>query len=544
MDIRKDMKREIKGIHTDETWITDTLTKIEQDKKSQESSKGKTIRYHKKMGKRVFRIAMTAASIVVLSTGSVFAYNYTRAKRNNYEPVNTAKSLDHLSDAEENGVELEESGETVSNKEIQITCTSYKAEKHEVYIGLKVNTTDGSALFDEDENHVAMLMRSGFDNISVSIDGGEYVPYRVDGKTRKETLIKAGNEVTGTSCWIMDVGDENDPTMEQYEMTFSNYEMDLTGKKLAFRISGYESEIVTFNNNGFQDISVADLLQSGTVANENDFIPMEGAKDYEGAGWQLQPGQNKIALSDAYPDCYIDNYGFHSGNGYNKKQLFYMTVVCQSEESKAALRKLTFQNTITGYSERNEINELPDGRLQFVYNINSDAKFSRTNDGIYSDTTAEYLNTIKLKLIEKVSTDAKTIISTDNLEFTVDIPGEKAGVMTEIDTNPDVTVKSQYTQDTMVVSSLTLNSMELKISTSYEPSSDGRDVMKDFGMSGKSAPQIVMKNGTKVSAGQKLSGGGSVKTGKCNFSWILPSIINVADVSQITWHGTVIYQAQ
>ena len=117
--------------------------------------------------------------------------------------------------------------------------------------------------------------------------------------------------------------------------------------------------------------------------------------------------------------------------------------------------------------------------------------------------------------------------------------------MNEISILPELVVTSENNQTAFKIHTLKLNSMELTMDGSVQQiPADGSDSMKMFGISGQFAPQIIMKNGNVVSAGNKVGGGGNVKTGNCSFSWVLPSLVNPEEISQIIWHGTVLYQAQ
>ena len=532
------IKRDIDRIHTKDSWIESTLSKVND----MEQEKGKSMK--KKMSKTSIRVVVAAATITVLSVGTVFGYNYVqRTKNNNYEPLNTAKSLDHLSGAADNGVTLETVGETVANKDISIECTSYKAEDHTVYIGLYVKTTDGSVLFDETENKVAVLASSGFDNISVAIDDEPYVAYLTDGKMTQNISNALRAQATAKNCDIRMVGDGSDPSCMQYELVYSNNEINLSDKKLSFQVSGFGADFEVFSDIGFTTDNVAALLESGTPADESAFVVEDNAKEYEGVGYELLPGNNKIYFSDKYSGCYIDNFGYHVMKGYNKTQTFYMTVVCDSDEAREALSKMTFQNIITGSTVRYEKKVLSDGRIQLTYNVNIDRKYSRTNDGVYLDTTVDYIQNLRLKKLENPG-DERVITSDAELSFDVDLAPKDQTAMNEISIQPELVVTSENNQTAFIVHTLKLNSMELTIDGNVQQiPADGSDSMKLFGLSGQFAPQIIMKNGNVVSAGNG-GGGGNIYTGNYSFSWVLPSLVNPEEIFQIIWHGTVLYQAK
>jgi len=533
------IKRDIDRIHTKDSWIESTLSKVND----MEQEKGKSMK--KKMSKTSIRVVVAAATITVLSVGTVFGYNYVqRTKNNNYEPLNTAKSLDHLSGAADNGVTLETVGETVANKDISIECTSYKAEDHTVYIGLYVKTTDGSVLFDETENKVAVLASSGFDNISVAIDDEPYVAYLTDGKMTQNISNALRAQATAKNCDIRMVGDGSDPSCMQYELVYSNNEINLSDKKLSFQVSGFGSEFEVFSDIGFTTDNVASLLKSGTPADKSAFVLADDAKQYKGTGYELLPGNNKIYFSDRYLGCYIDNFGYHERYGdTDNEQSFFMTVVCDGDEAREALSKMIFQNIITGSAECLEKKVLSDGRIQLVYDVNMDRKYSRTTDGIYIDTTDDYIQNLRLKKIENYG-DKRVITSDAELSFDVDLAQKDQTAMNEISIQPELVVTSENNQTAFKVHTLKLNSMELSMDGDVQQiPTDGSDSMKMFGLSGQFAPQIIMKNGNVVSAGNKGGGGGSVNTGKYSFSWGLPSLVNPEEISQIIWHGTVLYQA-
>lgn len=534
------IKRDIDRIHTKDSWIESTLSMVNQ----MEQEKGKNMK--KKMSKISMRVVAAAATITVLSVGTVFGYNYVqRTKNNNYQPINTAKSLDHLSGSADNGVTLETVGTTVSNKDISIECTSYKAEDHTAYIGLYIKTTDGSALFDETENNVAVLARSGFNNVNVAINDEAYEAYVTDGKTTQNIRIDQKNQATGKNCDIRMVGDGGDPSCMQYELVYTNNAIDLSGKKLSFRVSGFGADFEVFSDIGFTADNVATLLKSGSPADESAFVVADNAKEYKGIGYELLPGNNKIYFSDRFSGCYIDNFGYHGRYGDDDNaQIFCMTVVCDSDEARKALSKMTFQNMITGSAECFEKEDLSDGRIQFMYDVNMDRKYSRTNDGIYMDTTDDYIQNLRLKKLEN-SGNMRVITSDAELSFNVNLAQKDQTAMNEISIQPELVVTSENNQTAFKVHTLKLNSMELAMDGSVQQKpADGSDSMKMFGISGQFTPQIIMKNGNVVSAGNKGGGGGNVNTGDYSFSWVLPSLVNPEEISQIIWHGTVLYQAQ
>jgi len=408
---------------------------------------------------------------------------------------------------------------------------------------LYVKTTDGSVLFDETENKVAVLARSGFDNISVAIDGEPYVAYFTDGKMTQNISNALRAQATAKNCDIRMVGDGSDPSCMQYELVYSNNEINLSDKKLSFQVSGFGADFEVFSDIGFTTDNVAALLESGTPADESAFVVEDNAKEYEGVGYELLPGNNKIYFSDKYSGCYIDNFGYHVMKGYNKTQTFYMTVVCDSDEAREALSKMTFQNIITGSTVRYEKKVLSDGRIQLTYNVNIDRKYSRTNDGVYLDTTDDYIQNLRLKKLENPG-DERVITSDAELSFDVDLAQKDQTAMNEINIQPELVVTSENNQTAFKVHTLKLNSMELTMDGNVQQiPADGSDSMKMFGLNVQFSPQIIMKNGNVVSAGNKGGGGGSVNTGKYSFSWGLPSLVNPEEISQIIWHGTVLYQA-
>lgn len=218
-------------------------------------------------------------------------------------------------------------------------------------------------------------------------------------------------------------------------------------------------------------------------------------------------------------------------------------VVCDSDEAREALSKMTFQNMITGSNVCHEKKVLSDGRIQFVYDVNTDRKYERTDDGVYLDTTDDYVQNLRLKMLEN-SGDERVITSNEELSFDVDLAQKDQSAMNEISAQPELVVTSENNQTAFKVHTLKLNSMELEVDgTVQQIPTDGSDPMKLFGISGQFAPQIMMKNGNVVSAGNKV-GGGDTKNGKYSFSWVLPSLVNPEEVSCIMWHGTVLYQAQ
>ncbi|GEM_PF-5702792 len=550
-DLQDALRTELEEIHTSEDWIQDTLKQVDLIQSREQIGEHRTVKKNTRRNSRKFvtQVAAAAAVITVVSVGSVFAYNTVqRSKNNDYQWKNTAAGLDVLQGAKENGAILKEANEVVQNKDITVTMGAYKAEKHRITASVVVTSTDGSALFEEDENKVASIARSGFYDIGIALDDGDYEKVRVNGamqnsynpnaKKQDRGLLIEGSEVRGRSCSMMPVSTETTPDRIVYQLVYDNYNVDtLEGRKVKFQFSNFGTDYTKFEDIQFTFDNIAAITDAGSLADASQFALHKATSNLSNDEYVLQPGSQHIVFSNAYPGCYIDNMGFYKTKSHRNTQAFYMTIVCDSAEAKEDLRKLTFQNDVSGASERYSISELEDGRIQLVYNVNADLTFSQTNDGVYFDTNKEHLSHLQLKGLAQSASIEMT--NTDSIELALDVND----VAREIHSETPVVVTSTNNGEELTIQSIDIQSSMLKIEGRFSSVNNNSDPSKSFGFQNDFAPVAYLKNGKVVPATKKAYGGvGNSYTGNMNYSWGFDTIIEVSDIERIEWHGSVIYE--
>jgi hypothetical protein len=212
-----------------------------------------------------------------------------------------------------------------------------------------------------------------------------------------------------------------------------------------------------------------------------------------------------------------------------------MTIVPANEADAEEICKLCFQNTTSGNTAF-EVERLDDGRIQMMYA----ASYDRTYDDVEGskDTDLTYLASQVIK--KHVASSYEIALSSSAAEVSFECPvTERNGA---IEFASDIIVNDTFYTD------VTINIKNVKISTT-ELSMDGSITTTNvddsrFAAGGTYSPLFTMKNGTTFYAGDKVSAGWSSITHEWDSEWILPTYINPEDVASITWHGSVIYQAQ
>lgn len=107
-----------------------------------------------------------------------------------------------------------------------------------------------------------------------------------------------------------------------------------------------------------------------------------------------------------------------------------------------------------------------------------------------------------------------------------------------LSTTPNISVTSSYNADqTINIDTLKCDGFVLDIYGT------GNADFKWFGMSGKYAPVVHLKDGTVVSIDNKTSDL-SAKAGIMHISFALKQVISVDNIASIEWHGVTIYSAE
>ena len=269
--------------------------------------------------KSVVKVAVIAAALAVVSVGSVFGYDYFKRL---YQHVQFEKYESHLNQAESdapvyNVEDSKKSENVVTNADnFVVEWGKYATNGHELYVSATIKSKDGSPILTENENHVPITTGAKISTISVTMDGEtkKFLAERRYGEDDTSMVV---------SCMAVPVSVADDLSGITFEIQYSNYDVNLEGKKIEFAL---ENPIIKYQD--FEDISeqmtVADLLKGKTA------------------------GEDKIYFSEKYPKCYIEDFGFTKEEDfYDDSDYFFMTMVCD-EASKEDMKKLVLQNVITG----------------------------------------------------------------------------------------------------------------------------------------------------------------------------------------------------
>jgi hypothetical protein len=338
------------------------------------------------------------------------------------------------------------------------------------------------------------------------------------------------------SFWQTRVDDGSDPAKATIKIEILTNKNTLNGRTLGFKLGNYTSQYTVTESIGFKYSSVAEMLKGVTLAGEEAFT---GSNPYgytlANSDVTLEKGNLHIEFSDKFAGSYIDNAGITTKNSYNGVAQFFMTIVPANETDAEEICKLCFQNTTSGNTAF-EVERLDDGRIQMMYA----ASYDRTYDDVEGskDTDLTYLASQVIK--KHVASSYEIALSSSAAEVSFECPvTERNGA---IEFASDIIVNDTFYTD------VTINIKNVKISTT-ELSMDGSITTTNvddsrFAAGGTYSPLFTMKNGTTFYAGDKVSAGWSSITHEWDSEWILPTYINPEDVASITWHGSVIYQAQ
>lgn len=126
-------------------------------------------------------------------------------------------------------------------------------------------------------------------------------------------------------------------------------------------------------------------------------------------------------------------------------------------------------------------------------------------------------------------------LATGEWSFETVLKSSSTGVLS---TTPNISVTSSCNADqTINIDTLKCDGFVLDIQGT------GNADFKWFGMSGKYAPVVHLKDGTVVSIDDKTSDL-SVKAGTMHISFALKQVISVDNIASIEWHGVTIYSAE
>jgi hypothetical protein len=495
----------------------------------------KAAKLTRKVNRWAVAVAACAAAIV-LTSGAALAYNavtgeniISNISNKIYKVRNTASSLnysDGVTDANGNTYtyeDLVDVSQVRTDKNLTVTLDSYVVDGSKAEVMFTVSTNDGSSLNNTTEDIVPVIARDKFADATVTVDGVALSSDNYD------TVGSVG------SFWQTRVDDGSDPAKATIKIEILTNKNTLNGRTLGFKLGNYTSQYTVTESIGFKYSSVAEMLEGVTLAGEESFT---GSNPYgytlANSDVTLEKGNLHIEFSDKFAGSYIDNAGITTKNSPSGKAEFFMTIVPANEADAEAICNLCFQNTTSGRTVF-EVERLDDGRIQMFYA----AAHDRTYDDVEGskDTDLTYLASQVIK--KHVASSYEIALSSSAAEVSFECPvTERNGA---IEFASDIIVNDTYYDGT------TINIKNVKISTT-ELSMDGSMTVTSedgrFSGGGTYSPLFTMKNGTTFNAGNKLGAGWSSITHEWDAEWILPTYINPEDVASITWHGSVIYQAQ
>lgn len=361
--------------------------------------------------KTVVKVSIIAATLMVLSVASVMGVEYFQRKYKTIIPRSISGHFNSDSDAVSDMNDVitsQKSGmtdKTASVKDMSdrynLTWEEYTSTEHAIRAKIILQSKDGSPVLTENENKTPVFTSIGFDKTEVK---GENSILNVKDVGNIDVGVIIGNDrvVTGKGISVRLTDISDDLSRLELELLYQNYDTNLDNENITITLGNLISDYYEFEDMGVKD-SIGKLISSGKA--ETEFL--DGGIDHHAMykGY-LPKGDNRIAFSDKYPDCYIDNFGFVQNNLQDRNNTqFVISFVCD-EASKNDFKQLAMQSDITGYDVCTKIYEHEDGRIELLYDVNFDKSYENeyyrtqkdkiTNNNI-TDTTMEHLEHLYIK---------------------------------------------------------------------------------------------------------------------------------------------------
>ena len=361
--------------------------------------------------KTIVKVSIIAATLMVLSVASVLGVEYFQRKYKTIIPRSISGHFKSDSDAvsnmndvitsEKSGISDKTAGVKDMSDRYNITWEEYTSTEHAIRAKIILQSKDGSPVLTENENKTPVFTSIGFDKTEVK---GENSILNVEDVGNIDIGVVIGNDrvVTGKGISVRLTDITDDLSRLELELLYQNYDTNLDNENITITIGNLISDYYEFEDMGVKD-SIGKLISSGKA--ETEFL--DGGIDHHGMykGY-LPKGDNRIVISDKYPDCYIDNFGFVQNNLQDRNNIqFAISFVCD-EASKDDFKQLAMQSDITGYDVCTKIYEHEDGRIELLYDVNSDesylnehykSKRDKNTDNNIIDTTMEHLEHLYLK---------------------------------------------------------------------------------------------------------------------------------------------------
>ena len=361
--------------------------------------------------KTIVKVSIIAATLMVLSVASVLGVEYFQRKYKTIIPRSISGHFKSDSDAvsnmndvitsEKSGISDKTAGVKDMSDRYNITWEEYTSTEHAIRAKIILQSKDGSPVLTENENKTPVFTSIGFDKTEVK---GENSILNVEDVGNIDIGVVIGNDrvVTGKGISVRLTDITDDLSRLELELLYQNYDTNLDNENITITIGNLISDYYEFEDMGVKD-SIGKLISSGKA--ETEFL--DGGIDHHGMykGY-LPKGDNRIVISDKYPDCYIDNFGFVQNNLQDRNNIqFAISFVCD-EASKNDFKQLAMQSDITGYDVCTKIYEHEDGRIELLNDVNCDesylnehykSKRDKNTDNNIIDTTMEHLEHLYLK---------------------------------------------------------------------------------------------------------------------------------------------------
>lgn len=197
-------------------------------------------KFFKMPGKVIF----VAATLIILSCASVFAYNSNFISK----LVNPAKGLDHSDNVDVNGNEYVYTGgetlaEEVTVENLSITLSSVISDGNLTYFRFNVTTLNGESLITNTENKKSIISLQQF---------GDFKVYANNVMLDKESMYMLR----------VDSGDQDNSA--QLELTIENAENSLAGKRIDIVGTNYTDTYQIINEDGSAKARETENLYEGT----------------------------------------------------------------------------------------------------------------------------------------------------------------------------------------------------------------------------------------------------------------------------------------
>lgn len=309
--------------------IEDLKLQLEQNEKRFHKNVSTNASKNPSFGRKLHpvKVCILAAAITILACGCVLAYDIV--SKNQYFALSRAVTSWFNNTSDEHIQKVNESA-TVDN--MKLTLTRITTENGALIFEIKAKTTDGSDFYKVENQEKALRLRSRFSDIKVLIDG------TVD----SSTTYSAG------TFRIDDESNPKEATFEVYYRTNTAF----AGKNITLQLSDIEHQWVEPEDSGMTDQTLYELFDGVTLADSSTFhkYEIQSKESITGETYYYTPpvGDMHIAISDTYPDCYIDNAGFGEcmigGKAY---ACLYIGITTNSEEEYRALYATSAYNPLT-----------------------------------------------------------------------------------------------------------------------------------------------------------------------------------------------------